>query len=70
MKCSACSFWDSDEHPARFAGDSPEHSLCMKAIVSWSDDTSPMLVEDASMYEAELYTHKDHYCSSFEKKRK
>lgn len=68
MECSACDFWDIEKTPDH--GKSPDYCLCLKAVPSWSGDDSPMLVEDGSMYMAELFTHKDHYCSSFKEKEK
>lgn len=68
--CDNCEFWDREKVPDGFRNKIEEYCMCMMAVMSWSDKKTPMLVEDASLYDATLFTHKDHGCNCFKEKEK
>ncbi len=62
--CSLCFFWDRDKKPEHAK---KAHGLCLCAVEYGNDDDA-MIVQDASMYLAQLYTAEDHGCKQFRKK--
>lgn len=63
--CSKCKFWDMLKKPRNGTGEA--HGLCGQAV-EHGDDKDAMIVQDGSMYLAELYTRGDHGCKEFKEK--